>query len=107
MENTTNSNVIKFPKTASITDFAHQSLDELNDEVKHFFLKEDDQDDPEVELYMNLVGALTFRLMCNGMCKHELRDFMLREIDDAQDIMDELATEEEEYNQNEMEAEEL
>lgn len=68
-----------------------------------FFQK---KDGAEFEMYMNLVGALTFRLLCNGFCKHELRDFMLREIDDAQDCKDEI-DEAESYNQMEMEEEEF
>ena len=103
MEPTQETNIIEFPpKTASVTDFAFQSLEEMEDEVSHFFPKEDN---PELVMHMTLVSALAHRLLCEGMCKHKLRDFMLCEIDEAQELKDKI--DEDAWNQNEMEEEEF
>jgi len=82
-----NNNIIEFPKKSepkniesAILDFTYKSLEELESEVYSIFPEEED---PEYLFHLNLLGALPFRMICNGFRKEELLMFFNKKIDDA------------------------
>ena len=69
-------------KESSIMDFTHLSLAELESQVVPLFPNEKD---PEGFFHMDLLGALSFRMIINGWDKEELLEFFTARVEDAID----------------------
>ena len=63
-------------------DFTYLSLDELESQVVPLFPNEKD---PEGFFHMDLLDALSFRMIINGWDKEELLEFFTERVEDAID----------------------
>ncbi len=79
-------------KESSIMDFTYLSLDELESQVVPLFPNEKD---PEGFFHMDLLGALSFRMIINGWDKEELLEFFTARVEDAIDNIAEWDAEDE------------
>ena len=81
----------KKTKESSIMDFTYLSLDELESQVVPLFPNEKD---PEGFFHMDLLGALSFRMIINGWDKEELLEVFTARVEDAIDNIAEFDAEE-------------
>lgn len=71
-------------KETSVMDFTYLSLRELEDEVTRTFPNEELA---ECLFYLDLLGALPFRLMCNGWTEGELLELFREQVIDASELL--------------------
>jgi hypothetical protein len=75
-----------------LLDFTYECLDVAEEEVKETF---DENPYAEEAMYMNMIDALAFRLMCNGNWeKNQLKRWMGERVEDATETLLELEAEE-------------
>jgi len=67
-------------KESSVMDFTYLSLAELESQVVPLFPNEKD---PEGHFHLDLLGAVIFRMACDGWDREELLELFAEMVDDA------------------------
>jgi hypothetical protein len=80
LTNTTSTDTEPKTKESSVMDFTYLSLAELESQVVPLFPNEKD---PEGHFHFDLLGAVIFRMVCDGWNKKELLDFVDSDLDYA------------------------
>ena len=90
--NTTSTDTEPRTKESSVLDFTYLSLAELEEEVTNIFRNDEYA---ECSFHLDLLDALSFRLMIHGWKKDELLEFFTERVNDAKSLLVELEKEDE------------
>jgi hypothetical protein len=77
-------------KYESVFDFTWSSMQELEEQVDKYFPEEKW---PRDLLYMNILGSLPFKMLCEGWSKEELLKLFDEQIDDDIRLLEEFDSE--------------
>ena len=89
--NTTSTDTEPKTKESSVLDFTYLSLTELESQVVSLFPNEEY---PEGEFHLELLAAVTSRLIMNGYPKEELLELFTFHMDEAANLLKEIEKEE-------------